>query len=313
MHYRTLGRTGLKVSEIGLGGAVYAGRSHGTFDEDDAIAAIRTALEAGVNYIDTSRHYGPSEEIIGKALTVECGSTLPRDCIICTKLAPRVGMTATETIAGVLESLKALQRPYVDVLLAHDIQQVGEGVQAVKAILQRGGMVDGFRQLQREGRVRFIGVSGRLAEVVAAVGAGEFDVVLSFNRFNLLDWSAERELLPLAQSHNVAVTVGGVFYQGFLSLELPLVLHRAEKGLFWAWDLTEEQRNHVLLRLEKLNELVDNDKAALRRLAVRFALSEPRISVAVLGMKSVAEVTESLSTAEEGGLDAKTVARLKML
>ena len=84
MRYRTLGRTGLEVSEIGIGGAVFAGTSHGPFDEADAIAAIRTALETGVNYIDTSRHYGPSEEIIGQALTGYTG-----DCIICTKLSPR--------------------------------------------------------------------------------------------------------------------------------------------------------------------------------------------------------------------------------
>ena len=288
------------------------GKSHGAFNEEDAIAAIRTALEAGINYIDTSRHYGTSEEIIGKALTVECGSTLPRDCIICTKLAPRSGITVAETIAGLEESLKALRRSYVDVLLAHDIQQVGEGVKAVDAILQRGGMVDGFRQLQREGRVRFIGVSGRLAEVVAAVQTGEFDVALSFNRFNLLDRSAEGELLPLAQAHNVGVTVGGVFYQGFLSLPLEVVLGRAEKGLFWPWDLTGEQHNRVLSRLEKLNAWVDNDMAALRRLAVRFVLSEPRISVALLGMKTVAEVTENISTASEGGLDTEIVERLRV-
>ena len=178
MRYRTLGRTGLEVSEIGLGGAVFAGTSHGPFDEVEAIAAVRTALETGVNYIDTSRHYGPSEEIIGKALTGYTG-----DCIICTKLSPRQGVTAADAIAGVEESLGTLQRPYVDVLLAHDIQQVGEGANAVETILQPGGMVDGFRQLQREGRVRFIGVSGRLAEVTAAVQTGEFDVALTFNPF----------------------------------------------------------------------------------------------------------------------------------
>ncbi|MCZ6678236.1 MAG: aldo/keto reductase, partial [Candidatus Poribacteria bacterium] len=258
-------------------------------------------------YIDTSHHYGSSEEIIGKALTGYDG-----DCVICTKLAPRVGMTAAETVAGVEESLAALRQPFVDVLLAHDIQQVGEGRKSVDVILQRGGMVDGFRQLQREGRIRFIGVSGRLAEVAAGVGTGEFDVALSFNRFNLLDWSAEDELLPLARAHNVGVTVGGVFYQGFLSLPLELTLRRAENGLFWPWDLTETQRERVLSRLEKLVELVDNDLGALRRLAVRFALSEPRIGVAVLGMKRASEVTENLSAAEEGGLDAETVAQLKM-
>ena len=308
MRYRTLGRTGLEVSEIGLGGAVFAGTSHGPFNETDAIAAIRTALENSVNYIDTSRHYGPSEEIIGRALTGYTGN-----CIICTKLAPRPGMTAADAIACVEESLTALQRPYVDVLLAHDIQQTGENEKAAETILRRGGMVDGFRGLQREGRVRFIGVSGRLAEVTAAVQTGEFDVALSFNRFNLLDWSAEKALLPQTEAHNVGVTVGGVFYQGFLSLPLELVLQRVEKGLLWAWDWTETQRESVLNRLERLRELVGDDLVALRRLAVQFVLSEPRISAAVIGMKNAAEATENLSAVETGGLDAETVARLKAL
>ena len=308
MRYRTLGRTGLEVSEIGLGGAVFAGTSHGPFDEADAVAAIRTVLENGVNYIDTSRHYGPSEEIIGKALT---GYT--SDCIICTKISPRQKPTVAEVIAGVEESLATLRRSHLDVLLAHDIQQVGEGVNAVESILQRGGMVDGFRQLQREGRVRFIGISGRLAEVTAAVQTGEFDAALSFNRFNLLDWSAADVLLPQAEAHNVGVTTGGVFYQGFLSLPLELTLQRVEKGLLWAWDWTDAQRESVLNRLEKVREFVGDDLAALRRLAVQFVLSEPRISAAVIGMKSAAEVTENLSAVEAGGLDAETVARLKAL
>ena len=308
MRYKTLGRTGLEVSEIGLGGAVFAGTSHGPFDEIDAIVAIRTALETGVNYIDTSRHYGPSEEIIGRALTGYTG-----DCIICTKLAPRPGMTAAEAISGVEESLAALRRSHVDVLLAHDIQQIGEGANAVETILQSGGMVDGFRQLQREGRVRFIGVSGRLAEVTAAVETGEFDVALSFNRFNLLDWSAEDVLLPQADAHNVGVTVGGVFYQGFLSLPLELVLQRVEKGLLWDWDWTGAQRQAVLNRLEKLCGFVGGDLVALRRLAMQFVLSDPRISVAVVGMKSAAEAMENLSAIEAGNLDADTVRRLKAL
>lgn len=308
MRYRTLGRTGLEVSEIGLGGAVFAGTSHGPFDETDAVKAIRTALEAGVNYIDTSRHYGPSEEIIGKALMDYTG-----EYIICTKISPRQMPTAAETIAGVEESLATLRRSHVDVLLAHDIQHLGEGVKAVESILQRGGMVEGFRQLQREGRVRFIGVSGRLAEVTAAVQTGEFDVALSFNRFNLLDWSAEEGLLPQAERHNVGVVMGGVFYQGFLSLPLELVLQRVEKGLLWAWDWTDARRESVLNRLEKLREFVADDLAALRRLAVQFVLSEPRVSVTVIGMKTAIEVTENISTVQKGGLNAETVARLKAL
>ena len=142
---------------------------------------------------------------------------------------------------------------------------------------------------------------------------GEFDAALTFNRFNLLDWSAEDVLLPQVETHNVGVTTGGVFYQGFLSLPLELTLQRIEKGLLWAWDWTEARREFVLNRLEKLREFVGDDLAALRRLAVQFVLSEPRISAAVIGMKTAAEASENLSAAEAGAIDAETVARLKAL
>ena len=69
----------------------------------------------------------------------------------------------------------------------------------------------------------------------------------------------------------------------------------------------------MLNRLEKLREFVGDDLMALRRLAVQFVLSEPRISAAVIGMKTAAEVMENLSTAEAGTLDAKTMAKLKTL
>jgi aryl-alcohol dehydrogenase-like predicted oxidoreductase len=121
------------------------------------------------------------------------------------------------------------------------------------------------------------------------------------------------ELLPLTHVHNVGVTVGGVFYQGFLSLPLTLVLQRAEKGLFWPWDMTEKQRERVTSRLRKVSEFIDNDLTALRRLAIRFVLSEPRISVSVVGMKRAAEVRENLSAVEEGALDTDTLAHFSTI
>ena len=83
--------------------------------------------------------------------------------------------------------------------------------------------------------------------------------------------------------------------------------------MFWDWDLTDGQRNWVLSRLGKLNALVDADLAALRQLAIRFALSESRVSVAVLGMKNGAEVIENLAASQAGALDAKQIEQLKTL
>ena len=307
MRYRTLGRTGLEVSEIGIGGAVFAGASHGPFDETDAIAAIHTALDTGVNYIDTSRHYGPSEEIIGRALTGYTG-----DYIICTKLSPRRVVTAAGTIAGVEESLAALGCSHIDVLLAHDIQHLGEGTDAVEKLLHPAEWWTACDNYN--GRAcRFIGVSGRLQRWPQPCRRENL-IPLSISTV-LTFWigAQKKHCCQTREAHNVGVTMGGVFYQGFLSLPLELVLQRVENGLLWAWDWTDTRREFVLNRLEKLREFVGDDLAALRRLAVQFVLSEPRVSTAIIGMKSIAEVTENLSAAEEGGLDVESVARLKTL
>ena len=83
------------------------------------------------------------------------------------------------------------------------------------------------------------------------------------NRFNLLDWSAEEALLPQTETHNVGVTMGGVFYQGFLSLPLELVLQRVKMGSYGLGIGTEARRESVLNRLEKVREFAGDDLAAL--------------------------------------------------
>src|SRR6266705_2684984 len=123
MRYRTLGRTGLRVSELGLGG-LFVSRGGGG-DRGEATAAVRRALERGVNYSDTAPAYADSEEVLGIALE---GVTQPY--FLSTKLGGRPQPFDPKDKAGlrrsVEESLRLLGRDYIDILFIHEPDRPGE-------------------------------------------------------------------------------------------------------------------------------------------------------------------------------------------
>ena len=137
--------------------------------QDNLEASIRHALELGINHIETARGYGSSEFQLGRLLP-----RLPREkMIIQTKIGPRE--TAKEFLDTFETSMKNLQLDHVDLLGIHGINTHDLLAQTLK----RGGTLDAARQLQREGRVRFVGFSthGPCDAITAAVNTGEFDYV----------------------------------------------------------------------------------------------------------------------------------------
>ena len=300
MRYRTLGRTGLTVSEIGFGGAAVAGKQewYGPVVEEEAILTIRRALGLGLNYIDTARGYGKSEEIVGNALKGHEGT-----CYVATKIA--AGTSADEVERQFVESLKDLQRDKVEVIMVHDIQNLGEGKQGIERALAPGGVVEGMTRLREQGLVDNLGVSGRALEVAEAVRTGEFDVLLTYNQFNLLDQTAANSLLPLAAEKNVGVVIAGAFHQGFLSEQRETVLARL--GMRANWSFNEKRLEMIRRKLPKLTAMTGGDATELRRLALRFVLSDLRVSLIVVGMRSVAEVEESLAASEEPRLSDEEI------
>ena len=220
MIYRRLGRTNFQVSFLGIGGGAFTGRFYGAVNPTAIIKLIHYALDKGVNYIDTARGYLSSEKLIGEALTEWEGK-----CYVATKI--QAGATAKQAIEQFEVSRSNLGRDFIDILMVHDLQTLGDGAIAVDAIMAKGGIVEGFLELKRRGLIRHLGVSGRVKEVLEAIKTGYFDVLLTFNRFNLLDQEALDELIPYAVEQDIGVVIGGVFYQGFLSSPLETAL----KGL----------------------------------------------------------------------------------
>jgi len=190
MKYRRFGRTELQMPVISCGGMRYQFKWQDVkpheippANQANLEACVRRALEVGINHIETARGYGTSEIQLGRILPA-----LPRDHIIVqTKVAPRP--TAKEFLRVFQTSLDYLRLEYVDLLALHGINNR----ELLNQALQKHGCVAAARQLQRQGRVRFIGFSTHATTdiILEAVNSGEFDYInLHWYFVNHLNWAA---------------------------------------------------------------------------------------------------------------------------
>ena len=154
MEYRTLGKTGLKVSVLSLGGSPLGG-VFGPVEDSQAIRTVHTAFDLGINYVDTSPFYAATkaETALGKALKGQ-----PRDKYYLATKVGRYGpddfdFSAKRVIASVDESLRRLGVDYVDVIQCHDIE-FGSLDQVVYET------IPALQRVRAQGKARFIGITG---------------------------------------------------------------------------------------------------------------------------------------------------------
>ena len=190
MKYRRFGRTGLDMPVFSCGGMRYQFKWQDVppqdipaANQDNLEATIRRALELGINHIETARGYGTSEMQLGRILP-----TLPREkMIVQTKVAPHG--RAEDFLKTFDRSMKYLGLEYVDLLAMHGINNR----QFMDWSIRKGGCLDAARQLQRDGRVRFVGFSTHATTdvIVRTIEEGEFDYVnLHWYFVNDLNWPA---------------------------------------------------------------------------------------------------------------------------
>jgi L-galactose dehydrogenase len=211
MEYRELGRTGLRLSVVGYGTAPL-GDMFGNSDEETALQSAYRALDAGINFFDSSPFYGRglAEERLGKVLRGR-----RHEIIVGTK-AGRYGpeefdFSAERIRRGVEESLRLLGTDYVDILQLHDVEfvdlegPIGEGY---------GELV----QLRDAGMCRFIGMTGYPTAMTRRVMTEcDLDVTLSYAHCTLLDACLTDEVLPLAQEREVGVINAAAVALGLLT------------------------------------------------------------------------------------------------
>jgi len=283
MEYRTLGKTGLRVSALGLGGASLGG-VYGPVDEAAAIRAVHTAFDLGVNYVDTSPYYGltRAEEVLGKAL-----KGIARDRYYLATKVGRYGVdefdfSAARTRASVEESLRRLGVDYVDVIQAHDIE-FGSLDQVVEETLPA------LREVQRQGKARFIGITGFPLKIFRTVlDRAEADTILTYCHYTLWDTSSA-QLLPYLEAKRMGAINASALGMGLLSNHGPQ-----------AWHPAGEEIKTTCARAVAHARARGADAATL---AVQFAVAEARFHTTLVGTASAEEIRRNVE-AIESPLDA---------
>ena len=293
MKYRILGRTGLRVSAVGLGTMVHAGH-FGPMDDSESLSAIETAIDLGVNFIDTSDAYGAgySETLLGQALRGK------RDkVILATKggnvmVGPERGKRnfTTDYISRVMdESLKRLQTDYVDLYQLHN---------PTVDVIERGEVWEVLERAKKAGKIRHYGVSiNTIEEGIAAVNGGRSDTVQL--EYNLLAQEPAEKIFPLAQKANVGIIARVPLRRGILTGKLTV----ADDGRFQGEDVRArsfkgEPFRRELEKAEQLRFLVDGNIQTFAQAAIAFCLAHPSVSTTIPGARNAQQMGENAAGAE---------------
>lgn len=293
MQFVELGKTGFKVSKLGLGGAPLGG-DFGEMTDEQAVRVVHLALELGINFIDTAPLYGrgESERRIGLALKGK-----RNEVILATKAVMRGDAYSYDnTIRSVEQSLQRLQTDRIDLIQLHELEQT-TFEQAMNET------IPAFLKLKEEGKVRAIGVNARdISLLLPFVKLGVVDTIQTFCRYMLIDFSANEQLLPLAKQMNVGVINGSPLGMGILA-DAPAPFLKSNHDL-----LAETQS-----RVGQLDFLRKTEPKGLIEPAMRFSLSCPDIAVTLTGTTSVRSLTRNAGYCDGIGLTDAEMARLHSL
>jgi len=292
MEYRELGGTGLKVSVIGLGTWVVGGWMWSGADDGESLAAIRTAIDSGINLIDTAPIYGHgrSEELVGRAVA-ESGH---RDRII---LATKAGLewnpektrvwrnsAPARIVTELEESLRRLRTNHIDLYQIHWPDARTPFEETMAALVEA----------RRQGKVRFIGVSNfTVAQIERCVKAGPVQAVQPPH--NLFERGIEETLLPFCLSQGLATLIYGPLCRGLLTGK-----YRGnetfQNGDVRALDPKfqgQTFRTYVAC-VERLRRVAERHNKTLAQLAIRWCLDQPGVTVALCGARKPEQVKEHL-------------------
>jgi len=195
---RVLGRTGCKVTVLGLGTAPVG---EGPPDVQEGIKVFEPVLDAGVNYVDTARIYGNAEEILGQVLPKR------RDKVfLVTKVSTDSGQRAEQSLE---QSLRTLKTDYLDLVHIHSI-----GGKNIDRVLAPDGVLEYLLKQKQAGKIRFIGTSGhnRPANFVRMIQTDQIDVVMPvMNYADCNIYNCEDVVLPEARKRNIGVVAMKVY------------------------------------------------------------------------------------------------------
>lgn len=264
MQYRTLGKTGLKVSVLGFG-ASPMGNVFDPVDENEAISTVHYALDHGVNFFDVSPFYGLTlaESRLGKALEGR-----RKDIILASKCGrydlQDFDFSRKKILQSIDESLTRLKTDYLDLFQLHDIEFVDKRI-----ILEEA--VPAIQEVVQSGKARFWGITGLPVRYLAQIAREtDPDTVLSWGHYNLLEDEINDELVPLSAEMGFGLMNAAPLMQRILSdANLP------------PWHRSPDE---VRALQPVLLELCKSYGVRLSDVAIRYAMNHPKIATTIVGM-----------------------------
>jgi aryl-alcohol dehydrogenase-like predicted oxidoreductase len=295
MSTRPLGaRSGLNVTEVGLGLWAVAGSEWGPGDDDATLGAIEAALDAGVTFFDTADVYGDghSEELLGRAMEGR------RDRF---QVATKIGWvgydhhaghsrydTVERLVAGVESSLRRLGTDRVEAIQCH----IGHSEPNTPVF------IEGFRKLQEQGKVLAWGVStSDLALLQRFNLDGDCDLLQI--DYSILNRTAEAEILPYCQENGIGVIVRGPLAMGILADKYNASVTFPEDDFRRSWiqdPVAHRQFHDDLAVVEHLRDVLPEGQT-MAQFALRFVRSHPAVSTVIPGARDRAQCEANVSAA----------------
>ncbi|WP_422930030.1 aldo/keto reductase [Singulisphaera sp. PoT] len=308
MRYRTLGKTGIKVSPYCLGAMMFG--KIGNPDHEDSIRIIHKALGAGINFIDTADAYskGESEEIVGKAIKGR------RDGIVLATKAhhpmgddPNMrGNSRRWLHRAVEDSLRRLGTDYLDIYQIHRPSPETDVEETLSALTD----------LMRAGKVRAIGSSTfPVSEIIEAQWVAERRGLARFRAeqppYSILDRGIEREVLPACERYGMGVLVWSPLAKGMLTGRYRKGAERPDtvRARYFPRQMSDERKLDVV---EQLIPLAAEAGLSLIHMAMAFVMAHPGVTSAILGPRTMEHLDDLLAGAE-GRLDDGILDRIDQI
>ena len=298
MEYRNLGRSGLKVSVVGIGSWLTFGSSVG---EDVTRQCVRTALEAGVNFIDTADiyNYGEAESVLGRVL-----ADVPRKSyVLATKLfwpmsevVTDRGLSRKHVMESCDASLRRLGTDYIDLYQCHRYDAETPVEETVRAM----------SDLVRQGKILYWGVSfwsaGQIMEAIAAARTWKDYLPISNQPpYNLLNRHIEMEILPMCEREGLGQVVFSPLEQGLLTGKyaggkIPEGTRLADqkRNVF----MRDKATRDVLQRVDRLVGLAQGVGATAAQVALAWCLRRWSVASVIVGATRPEQVVENVKAAE---------------
>jgi aryl-alcohol dehydrogenase-like predicted oxidoreductase len=293
---RTLGRTGLDVTTLGYGAMSLDARFGPVISQEQASRVLNAVLDSGINFIDTAPDYGPSEEMIGEAiahrrseyiLATKCGCPVAPAAV---EGGGRHVYTRENIVAAVEQSLRRMRTDHLDLVQFHGSPSPD--------VLAEHAAIEVLRELQQQGKIRFLGMSGTIPHLAAYIDSGVFD------EFQIPYSALQRDhedLISAAARAGAGTVIRGGVARGAPSEEK-------------AWDIRRlpevaEERPRALWEAAALDDLLDG--VSRMEFMLRFTLTHADVHTTIVGTANTDHLAANLVAVRKGALSADVYAEAK--